>query len=103
MVTDFSTDKLCRWYLIHSLLYYQYQHNVISDETFDGICRELLERFDDISDYFRQWIDKESLKGGTGFSLDFWRLPSLVITTAHILKTGVDFSGNKIDLNEWLV
>jgi hypothetical protein len=56
-------------------LYYQFNNSVICDEIFDSICVELLQRFDDISEYWKQWIEKESLEVGTGFGLDFWNLP----------------------------
>jgi hypothetical protein len=83
-------------------LYYQFNNSVICDDIFDSICVELLQRFDDISEYWKQWIEKESLEAGTGFGLDFWNLPQRVKDTACILNTGKDFSGKEIDKKKWI-
>lgn len=43
-VESFPTEKLCIWYVCHSLLYYRYDKNVIPDATYDKICKILLDR-----------------------------------------------------------
>lgn len=59
-----------REYAAHSYLYYIKDTSIISDGDFDSICKFILENFDwikpfDINDY----IDRESMKAGTGFNI----------------------------------
>lgn len=99
---EFSLDKLCRWYLIHSYLYYKLDSNVIPDTTFDEICKLLLESIKEIPEEWNVFVTKDNLEAGTGFNIDFIGVPQRVKDVAHIFHTGKDFSGNKINLKEWL-
>lgn len=58
-------------YLIHSYLYYEKDVNIISDEEFNAICKELLENFDIIEHPHKYLIDKESLRANTGYDLKY--------------------------------
>lgn len=101
-INNFSIDKLCRWYAIHSSLYYQYDNPVISDYEFDLICRRLLENYDSITDEWKEFIKEDNLKAGTGYDIPFASLPQRCLYVIDILRTGKDFSGNDINLEEWL-
>lgn len=101
-IDNFSIDKLCRWYTIHSSLYYQYDNPVISDYDFDLICKRLLDNYDNITDEWRVFITKDNLVAGTGYDIAFSSLPKMCLCVIDILRTGRDFSGNDINLEEWL-
>lgn len=100
--SDFSIDKLCRWYCIHSYLYYQLHHSVISDLVFDAICNKLLKKYKRISKYWKKYIKRSSLRAGTGFDLKFNEFPLIISQTAFILKSRTDYRGNEINLKKWL-
>lgn len=107
-INKFSNDKLCRLYLIHSYLYYVLDNSVITDESFDCICKELLKRFKGLKNEklgdidLHKFITIDNLEAGTGYSLAFSELPKRVIDCAMILHTGRDFEGNKINLEDWI-
>ena len=74
-------DLLIPKYLIHSYLYYEQDTNLITDEEFNAICKELLDNFDEIEHPHKHLLDKESLKANTGFTIKY---PSIVKHCAKI-------------------
>ena len=102
-----SIDKLCRWYFIHSALYYEHDTSVLPDSTFDGICKRLLTEFKDIPDKYREspWkIDKDELIAGSGHTINFKEVNNVSMRfqmVVETLRTGIDVEGNKIDIDEW--
>lgn len=74
-------DLLVPKYLIHSYLYYEQDTNLITDEEFNAICKELLDNFDEIEHPHKHLLDKESLKANTGFTIKY---PSIVKHCAKI-------------------
>ena len=98
-----SVDRLCRLYIIHSFVYYEFDRNFISDQEYDKICNLLLAKFDEIEYYWiNLGIDKESLIAGTGHKLKFKQMPQRIQMVVQILIDGYDFCGNKIKYDEWL-
>lgn len=69
-------------YLIHSFLYYQIGHSVISDEEYDSICRYLLDNFDAIEHEHKHLLDKEALAAGTAYHLKRDDYPARAVLTA---------------------
>ena len=107
---SFSTDKLCRWFICHSYLYYEYDQSIISDHEFDALAKILLDRWDEL-EYNKEmkeyWIDqigitKDDLIAGSGHSLDFKNLPLRMQMIVQTLKSGYDIKGEPINLEEWL-
>ena len=100
-----SIDRLCRIYLIHSLLYYEYDVSFIDDKVFDNLCKRLYTAFDSddegVSDYFKQYINKESLAAGSGFDINFKGLPTRVKMIALTLKGGIDIRCRKVNLGDY--
>jgi hypothetical protein len=70
-VKDMSHHRLIAFYLMSSFLYYHRNISPLTDDVFDAICKRLLEEYDTIDHQHKKFIDKESLKAGTGYSLKF--------------------------------
>ena len=63
-------EKLAQTYFEESYRYYiTYEDNNISDSEFDYICKVLADNFEDIPDKYKEHLDLDSLKAGTGFSI----------------------------------
>lgn len=84
--------------------------SVISDHEFDKICKILLARWKEI-EYNKQmkeyWIDKiginkNSLKAGSGYELNFKSLPLRMQMVVETLKSGIDITGQPIKIADWL-
>jgi len=104
-VSNFKVNKLCVWYIVHSSLYYTYYRPVISDSTFDNICKELLNQINNgatIPGKLKEFIDKESLEAGTGYNINFNLLPNRMKSVISTINSGRDFCGDKINLKDWL-
>jgi len=82
----FSTDKLCRWYLIHSYIYYVLNNNVIEDSVFDRITVLLQQR--EIPEKWKKFVSKDSLIQGTGYNIDFKKLPLILRNVSIKLSKG---------------
>jgi hypothetical protein len=103
--TPFSTHKLCVWYLVHSDIYYQYDNSIITDETFDAICKELLKRIkqgEEIPQKYKEFISINDLEAGTGYGITFHHLPQIIKDLAYILHLGKDFEGKEINYDKWV-
>jgi len=97
-----STEQLCRHYVTYSYMYYQLDCSVISDTDFDMYCKELLKRYNEISEYWKRFISKESLTAGSGFDINFIELPTRIKVIAYTLKDKIDTCGNEIKMEDWL-
>ena len=73
--TACSPNLLVPWYLLTSLLYYQYHLTLerISDADYDLICHRLLTHWYDVTHTHRVCVDPASLQAGTGFDLMYPR------------------------------
>lgn len=90
---DFLRDYITRninqsvpWFLVTSFLYYRENVSVISDEAFDWLCKQMVERWDEINHEHKQFVSLDDLRAGTGYALDWARLPGRVYGTAGELK-----------------
>jgi hypothetical protein len=70
------------WYLITSYLYYRKDKTVISDDTFDWLCKTMLDRWDSISHRHKDIIDLGSLRAGTGYSIPERNYPPICRSAA---------------------
>lgn len=76
--TEEFANNLFKFYLTHSYRYYILDQPVTSDENFDSLCKQLLQRFDDITHPDKALVDRSALEAGTGFQLQF-KYPEWVI------------------------
>lgn len=77
-------NMLVVWYLMASYLYYHRDESLLRDETYDRICKELLEKWGGITHYHRDFIRKEDLPAGTCF-LRLGSFPSIVKASASAM------------------
>lgn len=90
MCTKEDVNKYVAPYLVHSYLYYIHDVSLILDEEYNAICKKLLENFDDITHMHKKYIDKESLKANTAYTISEY--PTIVKACARMAyedRTGV--------------
>ncbi len=63
-----SRNMLVPWYLIGSYAYYVLDTPVLTDATFDEICRMLDDEWDDVDHMHKPWISRGDLSAGTRMS-----------------------------------
>jgi hypothetical protein len=83
---------LVPWYLIASYAYYVADSPVISDEDYDGLCKRLLLRWEEVSHPHKHLVDVEALRAGTAFHLTAASYPGIVVGAAHRLMAMVDYT-----------
>lgn len=66
-----EANRLYGEYLEHSCRYYILDQPVIRDSEFDSICKELLERWNEVTHRYKSLTDKSALIAGTGFQMAF--------------------------------
>lgn len=71
MTQDEIYDWECRMFIYSCYLYDVENQPLLSDELYDWSCRFLLERYDQLPEWFRQRVDKERLSTGTSSGLDY--------------------------------
>lgn len=72
----FNFVRLSNLYAAACICYYKHDSSPIQDDTFDGLCRYLLEFYDDAmaSGVWGGVLDKEMLKAGSGYHYESFRL-----------------------------
>jgi len=80
--TPANPNVLVAWYLMASYLYYREDTNILSDTLYDKICVQLLDKWDTIEHQHKFLVDKEQLKAGTGYALDYDSFPSRITSAA---------------------
>lgn len=58
-------------YLEHSYRYYEMDHALISDATYDALCRSLLEEWQHVDHRHKHLTDEHALAAGTGFHIKY--------------------------------
>ncbi len=76
-------NMLVPWYLMSSYLYYEKDTNILPDEDYDWICKELDSRWDTIKHLHKHLVDRNMLSAGTGYSLRHY--PDRVKSAAILL------------------
>jgi len=78
-------------YLLHSLLYYHFDMNVIPDEEFDLICKEIMDNWDECSKHRHAGLlDEEALTAGSGYQIPLSAYPSIIQNMAYKIKDQPD-------------
>jgi hypothetical protein len=67
-------------YLLSSYLYYVEGRSILTDSEFDALCKELLERWDEVTHRHKHLTSREDLEAGTGYAIQY---PSIVIGAAR--------------------
>jgi hypothetical protein len=67
-------------YLLSSYLYYVEGRSIFADAEFDALCKELLDRWDEVSHRHKHLTSREDLEAGTGYAIQY---PSIVIGAAR--------------------
>lgn len=64
-------EQAISFYMMASYIYYQFPWypSLMPDENYDRMCKMLLDLPDEVEHPHKQYIDKESLKAGTGFAI----------------------------------
>ena len=65
-------EMLQRWIIIHSIIYYELDENVVSDKMFDNNAKQLVDmqaKFPEVAEKSRYWYAFEDFDGSTGFNL----------------------------------
>lgn len=81
MIDTIPTNLLVPHYLVHSYLYYQLDHSVIDDASYDKLARRVDEEWENIQHRHRNHIQREYLRT-TGFALTY---PLHAINTAKMI------------------
>ena len=84
---------LQRWVIVQSIIYYELNSSVVSDEEFDGNAKQLVQMQKDFPDEAKQsdyWYVFNDFDGTTGFDL-FYRLKKknkqyLTQIAHHVIK-----------------
>lgn len=64
-----SPNTAISWYLIASYAYYCRFESIFSDETYDKMCKYILDNYDKLEHINKDLVKKESLVAGTAFQL----------------------------------
>ena len=73
-LNNISINRLVHIYLMSSYLYYELDKNVLSDSQFDYLCKKILDNWDNINHMHKHLIDKDNLKAGIGYGLEYTNL-----------------------------
>ena len=66
-----NPNMLVPYYLMHSFIYYEINDSIITDYEYDEICRELKDKWDDVTHYHKHLIDVNALGAGTGYQVKY--------------------------------
>ena len=89
-----NPNMLVPYYLMHSYLYYEINDSIITDYEYDEICRELKDKWDNITHYHKHLIDVDALGAGTGYQIKYNKRIAnasiLMYNTHHGLPSSLD-------------
>ena len=71
-------------YLMSCYLYYEKNLNVITDDEFDEVCQRILKHWDKLKHPHKEYIKKLDLFAGTGFSLEWEKMPQIIKDAAMV-------------------
>lgn len=67
--TDSKLDLLAKWIIVHSIIYYELDDNIVSDKMFDDNCKQFMELKPYGSKKYRWRYVMHDFDGSTGFHL----------------------------------
>lgn len=82
-IWDKNPNMLIPYYLMFSYLYYEKNVSLIDDGEFDTMCKNLLEKYDDLEHMHKHLVSKGDLTAGTGYGIKY---TELIINGANKLE-----------------
>jgi len=82
-----NPNMLIPWYLMSSYMYYEKDDPFLTDGCFDWLCKEPDERWDETDHWHKPLVDRDALKAGTGYQIDWANLPTRIKDAATHLVT----------------
>jgi len=77
--TDDNHNMLIPWYLMSAYAYYVEDDPIISDGTFDRLCKKLLDNFDTVEHIHKEYVTEDALIAGTYLGKYPSRMPDVLI------------------------
>ena len=77
-----NPNMLVPYYLMYSYAYYKENESLISDTEYDYICKQIIEKWDNITHWHKSLLTLAALKAGTGYDIEY---PNRVISAAKLL------------------
>ena len=77
-----TPNMLVPYYLMYSYAYYKENESLISDTEYDDICKQIIEKWDNITHWHKSLLTLDALKAGTGYDIEY---PNRVISAAKLL------------------
>ena len=64
-LVDSNINTTVSWYIMASYAYYELDDPILSDASFDRLCRKILDKWDEIVHHHKEYVTKENLIAGT--------------------------------------
>ena len=77
-----NPNMLVPYYQMYSYAYYKENESLISDTEYDNICKQIIEKWDNITHWHKSLLTLDALKAGTGYDIEY---PNRVISAAKLL------------------
>ena len=77
-----NPNMLVPYYLMYSYAYYKENESLISDTEYDDICKQIIDKWDNITHWHKSLLTLDALKAGTGYDIEY---PNRVISAAKTL------------------
>ena len=77
-----NPNMLVPYYLMYSYAYYKENESLISDTEYDDICKQIIDKWDNITHWHKSLLTLDALKAGTGYDIEY---PNRVISAAKLL------------------
>ena len=94
-INELTKEQLVPQYLMHSYLYYIEGVSVISDRSYDILCKRLMDEWDDVEHPHKHYVNYEALSSGTGFYLKREDYPKICSITAKMWFKDVQKEGGQ--------
>lgn len=78
-----NLNMMVPYYLMASYAYYKQDDPIFSDAFFDNMSKTMLERWDDIDHFHKEYINKDDLEAGTYLGV----YPTRVEGALHSLRS----------------
>jgi hypothetical protein len=80
---NYPDELLIPRYLLHSVLYYQFDTNIIQDHEYDALARRIYDNWDKLEHMHKRCIDRNGLLSG-GHYIEY---PNMVLSAGKTLLT----------------
>ena len=90
-----NKNMLVPWYLMASYAYYVLDDPILSDAMYDGMSKQLLTQFDNISHYHKHLLSKDMLEAGSFLG----EYPSIISGAVRSLSKTKNYPASKMQEN----